>query len=71
MTSILDECLASQKVAGFKQEDRRTTPCPMCASPGWNSGWGYWQFECGGSVLTDGTPDVACPLVERGHLEPK
>jgi hypothetical protein len=64
MATILEECLASQKKAGFKQEDRRSVPCPMCTSPGYNTGWGWWAFECGGEVLSDGTVDVKCPLVE-------
>jgi hypothetical protein len=59
--SLLDECLETQKAAGFPREDRRKIECRECGAPGFNSGWGYWRFECGAEILTDGTPDKDCP----------
>lgn len=60
MTMLLDRCLASQKKAGFPQEDHRTVSCPSCDSTGYNTGWGYWAFECGAEILPDGTVDKPC-----------
>lgn len=58
--TLLDECLSSQKNAGFKFEDRREEPCPLCKAKGFNTGWGYWKYECGAEVLTSGEIDQEC-----------
>jgi hypothetical protein len=49
-------CIAHQQNAGFKTYiDARQVECPECNSPGFNTGWGYWAFTCGGELLSDGT----------------
>lgn len=49
---ILAVCIATQQRAGFRELlDMRLLKCPDCGAPGFNSGWGYWQFECGNEVL--------------------
>jgi hypothetical protein len=62
-TPILNECLDSQKRAGFKFEDRRKVTC-RCGASGYNTGWGWWRFECGAEVLSDGNIDVPCSKTE-------
>lgn len=59
--ALLDECLKSQTAAGFQEPDRRHVNCPGCSAEGYNSGWGYWRFECGAEFLSDGTSDKPCP----------
>jgi hypothetical protein len=63
MTALFEECLAAQKIAGFEQEDRRTANCPQCGAHGYNTGWGYWAFECGAEALTrSGDIDAPCRM---------
>lgn len=58
MTSLFEACLDSQRNAGFKTEDRRVVQCPSCGADGYNSGWGFWHFECGAEILTSGHADA-------------
>ena len=63
MTSLFEECLASQKSAGFRRKDRRAVNCPTCSAFGYNTGYGYWAFECGAEILTSGEIDKDCPVI--------
>lgn len=40
--------------------DRRIIQCPSCKAAGMNTCWGYWAFECGAEVLSDGEPCEPC-----------
>lgn len=40
--------------------DRRIAECPDCKSPGMNTCWGYWAFECGAEILSDGEQSEPC-----------
>lgn len=54
--------VANQQAAGFKNYiDARQAPCPTCGKPGFNTGWGFWQFVCGAEFHADGTPCEPCP----------
>lgn len=47
--------ISRQQMAGFGSYlDCRQVECPECGAPGFNSGWGFWAFACGGELLTDG-----------------
>ena len=47
--ALLATCIISQQAAGFKDAtgnpvaDLRAAKCTHCASPGFNTGWGYWK----------------------------
>lgn len=54
-------CLLSQQEAGFGDTvDARQVDCPTCGAPGFNSGWGYWSFACGGQMLTSEDAAATC-----------
>lgn len=40
--------------------DPRVVRCPECGDLGMNTCWGYWAFQCGNEILSDGTPDGGC-----------
>lgn len=40
--------------------DRRIVECPDCKAPGMNTCWGYWAFECGAEILSDGEQSEPC-----------
>lgn len=40
--------------------DRRIVECPDCGASGMNTCWGYWAFECGAEILSDGEPSEPC-----------
>ena len=60
--NILAVCIATQQAAGFDNRlDTREAKCHTCNASGFNTGFGYWQFACGATLLSDGEPDDHCP----------
>lgn len=41
--------------------DQRVFNCPCCGAFGMNTMWGVVQFECGGSIHSDGEECDPCP----------
>lgn len=59
--NVLAVCIAHQQHAGFKNYlDVRELHCATCKASGFNTGWGYWQFACGLTILSDGEGDNPC-----------
>lgn len=49
--SLLAACIADQQRAGFGDLlDMRQAPCPVCKSPGFNTGWGFFLHTCGAEI---------------------
>lgn len=63
---LLASCIISQQNAGFKDAkgkpvaDMRVLRCANCGAHGYNTGWGYWKFECGAEQMPDGEPSRVC-----------
>lgn len=64
MTELQQECIEAQKRAGFPAPDERVVKCE-CGAAGYNTGWGWWAFECGAEIISDGTVCEPCPHEPR------
>lgn len=52
--SLFARCLREQQMAGFGETiDARQFHCPVCKSPGFNTGWGHIDFVCGGEQVDE------------------
>lgn len=61
LMALFATCIVAQQDAGFGNVvDARQVNCQCCDAPGFNTGWGYWLFECGAERLTDGEIAVRC-----------
>lgn len=59
--ALLACCVATQQAAGFRDYiDLRQGECPDCKAAGFNTGWGVWQFTCGGEAFPDGEEATPC-----------
>lgn len=64
--ALLAVSVANQQKAGFGPYlDLRQAHCPHCEAPGFNTGWGFWQFTCGLELLAgdEGIEDEPCGKV--------
>lgn len=63
--NCLAAAIANQQRAGFKDYlDTREMHCACCQASGFNTGWGFWEFSCGMTILSDGEQDEPCPHEE-------
>ena len=73
--ACLAASIVSQQAAGFgSYVDARETKCPDCGASGFNTGWGVWQFSCGGAIHTDGEPADPCgtpPMTPQERIAEK
>lgn len=68
---LLAACIVHQQDAGFgAAADLRQATCPECGAPGFNTGWGYFAYECGAEILTDdeATSSSPCGRLARAAL---
>ena len=57
----LAACIANQQRAGFKDYlDTREVHCETCGASGFNTGWGFFEFVCGATLMPDEGGDP-CP----------
>lgn len=40
--------------------DKRVVACEQCKAPGMNTCYGYWAFECGAQIGSDGEEHEPC-----------
>jgi hypothetical protein len=65
--NCLAACIANQQQAGFKDYlDTREIHCETCGASGFNTGWGFFEFACGATLLSDGEGGDPCPKEAAG-----